>query len=65
MRARELSLLTVHGHVRDSSVWGVWVSVLCVERASASGRACEQESVFVLTCDSELPHPCEEEMTRP
>ena len=33
MRARELSLLTVHGNVRDSSVWGVWgVGVVCRER---------------------------------
>ena len=33
------------------------MSVLCVERAIASGRAREQESVLVLTCDSELAHP--------
>ncbi|MGB1603500.1 MAG: hypothetical protein ACPIOQ_62790 [Promethearchaeia archaeon] len=38
MRARELSLLTVHGNVRDSSVWGVWgVGVVC--RKSERERA--------------------------
>ena len=38
MRARELSLLTVHGHVRDSSVWSVW-GVGVVSRESERERA--------------------------